>query len=433
MFTTLAMKDVIFPEDFLFGAGGAGHQIEGDNIHSQFHEFETSHPDWFPVRAGKACNAWEMYPEDIELFKSLGWKVYRMSIEWSRIEPEMGVYSQVALRRYIDMLERLNAAGIKVSVTTHHWSHPLWFEKMGGFRDRKNIPYFLHHLDWLVPQIKDLVHSWNVLNEFTNHGTAPASYPLMKNLTVAHALGYHTIKKYTDAPVSSTHALIHWQPYRGNDEFDRIAAKDLDWATNGYFIHALETGEMVLPYTEGETIPELKNSFDYWALNYYTRHMASARTENMTTRRYEFDRVSMINGDIYHEEFYPDAFVEHLPRFKNKPVYICENGVAADDDRLRIVYLAKHLAALKEAMDQGVDVRAYMHWSAMDNYEWGSFLPRFGLVHVDFDTFKRTPKNSAYFYRDVIRQHGITKAVREKWLEPLCDFKTYELPIKKGS
>lgn len=433
MFTTLSMKDVIFPKDFLFGAGGAGHQIEGDNIHSQFHEWETTRPECFRLPAGKACNSWELYREDIALFQSLSWQIYRMSIEWSRIEPEQGVIDQTALRRYIDMLERLNNAGIKVSLTTHHWSHPLWFEKLGGFAKRENIKYFLKYLDFLVPQIKDFVHSWNVLNEFTNHGTNPQSFNLMKNLTVAHALGYHTIKKYTFAPVSSTHALIHWQPYRSYDEFDRCAAKMLDWSTNGYFIHAMETGELVLPHLEGETVPEVKDSLDYWAINYYTRHMASGRTENLTTHRFEFDRVSMIDEDVYHEEFYPDAFVQHLPRFKNKPVYICENGVAADDDRFRIVYLARHLAALKEAMDLGVDLRAYIHWSALDNYEWGSFKARFGLIHTDFQTFKRTPKPSAYFFQDIIKNHGITHAIRKKWLEPLCDFKTYELPVKKGS
>ncbi len=433
MLTVKSMKEVIFPEDFLFGAGGAGQQIEGDNIHSQFQEWETTHPDWLPHPAGKACNCWEMYKEDTELFRSLGWKIYRMSIEWSRIEPEQGVYDQTALRRYIDMMERLNQAGIKVSVTAHHWSHPLWFEKLGGFEKRENIKYFLKHLDYLVPKIKDLVYNWNVLNEFTNHGTNRNCFGLMKNLTVAHALGYHTIKKYTDAPVSSTHALIHWQPYRAVDEFDRTAAKVLDWATNGYFIHAMETGEMVLPYTEGESLPELKNSLDYWAINYYTRHMASARTENLTTCRYEFDRVSMVDGNIYHEEFYPDAFVEHLPRFRNKPVYICENGVCADDDRIRLIYLARHFAAMKEAMDQGVDLRGYIHWSAMDNWEWGNWHPKFGMIAVDRETFKRTPKPSAYFYKDVIENHGITKEVHRKWLDPLCDFTTYNFPRKKGS
>lgn len=433
MLPILSMKDINFPDHVLFGAGGAGHQIEGDNIHSQFYEWELASPENVSEPSGKACNGWEMYKEDIDLFKEMGWQIYRMSIEWCRIEPEEGVYDETALRRYIDMLERLNNAGIKVSLTTHHWSHPIWFERLGHFEKRENIKYFLRHLDYLVPKIKDYVHSWGVLNEFTNHGSNPAAFNLMKNLTIAHALGYHTIKKYTNAPVSSSHSIIHWQPYRSFDEFDRCAAKMLDWGTNGYFIHAMETGEMVLPYMDGEYVPEVKDSLDYWALNYYTRHMASARSKNLKTHRFEFDRCSMVNCDAYHEEFYPDALVQHLPRFKNKPVYICENGACAEDDRFRIAYLAQHLMALKEAMDMGVDLRAYIHWSAMDNYEWGSFEPKFGLIAVNRETFERTPKPSAYFYRDIIRKHGIDHELRKKWLENLSDFKTYELPVKQGS
>jgi beta-glucosidase len=360
-------------------------------------------------------------------------QIYRMSLEWARIEPEQGVYDQSALSRYLEILERLNNKGIKVSLTLHHWSHPNWFESLGGFEKRENIPHFLRHIEYVVPKIKDYVHSWNVLNEFTNHGTHLPAFPLMKNLTVAHALGYRTVKQYSSAPVSSTHALVHWQPYRSFDSMDRCAAKVLDWATNEYFIRALTTGEMILPYTEEEYLPELKDSFDYWAINYYTRHMASARTQNLCTRRFEFDRVSMIDHTMFHEEFYPDAFVQHLPRFTGKPVYITENGVAADDDRIRILYLARHLAALREAMNLGVDLRGYVHWALLDNYEWGSFKPRFGLVHVDFKTFQRTLKPSAHFFREIIENHGITDAIRDRYIRPLSDLTTYNLPIKTGS
>lgn len=433
MLTTLAMKDVIFPDDFLFGAGGAGHQIEGENIHSQFNQWEREERPCFPVKSGKACNHWEMYREDIDMMADMKLQIYRMSIEWARIEPEQGVYDQVALSRYLDMLELLNRKGIKVSLTLHHWSHPNWFEELGGFTKRENIKYFLKHLTYIVPKINDYVHSWNVLNEFNNHGVCPANFGLYKNLTVAHALGYHVIKQYSKAPVSSTHSLIHWQPERSFEPMDRCTAKVLDWAQNEYFIHAIKTGELILPYTDSETVPEVKDSVDYWAINYYTRHMASSRTANLCTHRFDFDRVSMIDHDMYHEEFYPDAFVQHLPRFTGKPVYITENGVAADDDRIRIVYLARHLAALREAMNMGVDLRGYVCWSLMDNYEWGSFKPRFGLVHVDFETFKRTLKPSAHFFREIIENHGITKAIREKYINPLCDLTTYNLPVKKGS
>lgn len=433
MLTTLKMKECLFPKNFLFGAGGAGHQIEGDNIHSQFNQWERENRPNFPVHSGKACNSWELYDEDIRIMKELGLQIYRMSVEWSRIEPEQGKHDEKALARYIDILEKLNSAGIKVSLTLHHWSHPNFFEELGGFEKRENIHYFTDHLNYLVPKIKDYVYQWNVLNEFSNNGTNPAAFNLMKNETIAHAMGYHTIKQYSDRPVSSTHAVIPWRPFRYNDPMDRAAAKVLDWSTNEYMIHAFETGEMVLPYTEAEFCPELKGAFDYWALNYYTRHMASGRTKNMTMRRHECDRVSMIDEDMYHEEFYPDGFIEELPRYKNKPIFICENGVCCDDDRIRLIYLARHMMALRDAMDQGVDLRGYIHWSFLDNYEWGSFKPRFGLVHVDFDTFKREIKQSGRFFSEMIKNHGITYAMRDKYLKPLSDITTYELPMKSGS
>ncbi|MEG1980461.1 MAG: family 1 glycosylhydrolase, partial [Victivallaceae bacterium] len=230
MLTTLQMKEVVFPDDFIFGAGGAGHQIEGDNIHSQFNQWERENRPCFPVKSGKACNSWELYHQDIKIMAELKLQIYRMSIEWSRIEPEMGKHDEKALARYLDMLENLAANNIKVSLTLHHWSHPNWFEELGGFYKRENIHYFIEHLNYLVPKIKDYVYQWNILNEFTNHGTNPAAFPLMKNLTVAHALGYHTVKQYSSCPVSSTHALIHWQAYSHTDPMDQCAAQVLDWA-----------------------------------------------------------------------------------------------------------------------------------------------------------------------------------------------------------
>lgn len=425
MFTTLAMKEVLFPESFLWGAGGAGHQIEGDNIHSQYNQMERDGKPNFPVKSGKTCNHWELYREDIDMFAEMKLQVYRMSIEWSRIEPEQGRHDEAALARYLDILERLTSRGIKVCLTLHHWSHPQWFEALGGFEKRENVQYFEKHLNYLVPKIKDYVHLWVVLNEFNNHGVNPPKFYLYKNLLLAHARGYHVIKQHSKAPVSSTHALIHWQPQRSFDPMDRAAAKVLDWCQNEFFIHAIKTGELVLPYTDAESCAEVKGSIDYWAVNYYTRHMASARTSNFTTTRFPFDRVSMIDEAMYHEEFYPDAFVQHLPRFTDYPIYICENGCCCDDDRLRIVYLARHLSALRESMKMGADVRGYIHWSVMDNYEWGSFKPRFGLVHVDFETFKRTLKPSAGFYREIIENHGITQASLDRYIRPLSDVKVY--------
>ena len=127
----------------------------------------------------------------------------------------------------------------------------------------------------------------------------------------------------------------------------------------------------------------------------------------------------MVPLPFYLEEMYPEGLIANLERLRDYPVYITENGVAADDDRFRIIYLALHLTALKEALERGVDVRGYFHWSLLDNYEWTSFIPRFGLVAVDFTTFQRTPKPSALFFRDIIAKNGFSGATVRKYLPHL--------------
>lgn len=425
MFSLLQMNEVFFPETFLFGTASAGYQIEGNNYNSNIYQDEISRPQNYPERAGACSNHWELYREDAELFGQLGWQVYRMSIEWSRIEPEPGRYDQDALRHYLDLMDRLRSKNIKLTITLHHWSHPIWFEKLGGFNKRENIQYFVRYLKFIIPLIKDYAYSFIPLNEFTNHGVNRNNWALMKNLTLAHAYAYRTIKSICSVPTSSTHALIPWDPRNYCDELDRRAADLNDWCTNEFFIRAMTTGEMLLPYTDGEYVPELKDSFDFWAITYYTRHFACAKKADLSCARYAHNQVRMIDYPFYLEEFYPDGFATHLPRFKGKEIHICENGLCADDDRLRIVYIASYLRSLRMAMDLGCNVVNYMYWSAMDNYEWGSFKPRFGLIGVDFNTFERTVKPSALFYQEIIRNHGITADIRDRWIKPLCDFKTY--------
>lgn len=127
----------------------------------------------------------------------------------------------------------------------------------------------------------------------------------------------------------------------------------------------------------------------------------------------------MIDKDFYLEEMYPEGMTAMLERFRDKPVYITENGCSCNDDRFRIVYLALYLSAVHDAVRRGMDVRGYLYWSLMDNYEWSSFLPRFGLVDVDFKTFERTPKPSAAFYREIIENNGFSQQILRKYLHEL--------------
>lgn len=423
MLGIFSMKErITFPDGFDWGSATAGHQIEGDNIHSSsWHREQEEH---FREPSGKACNFWNLWEEDFGLLSELGHRMFRMSIEWSRIEPEEGRHDDEALRRYLQMFETLRKRNIKLCLTLHHFSHPQWFEEKGEFRKRENADLFLRHLEFLIPKIAPYVDLWNIFNEF-NNGDSPDLYARKANCLAAHARAAALIRTFSRAPISTAHAMCPYQPHDPEDEFDVTRTRIRNWVVNDFFYHAIRTGEVLFPYRDGEEIPGLKNSCDYWSINYYTRHFVTARTAAGTAKRYECHRIRPIPRDFYLEEFYPQGLVDGLCTLRDRPVWITENGFCCDDDRLRILYLARHLQALSEAMEHSCDIRGYLYWSFLDNYEWSSFVPRFGMVDVDFKTFRRTPKPSALFFRDVIRQNGFSRDLLLHYLPEFRDWKIY--------
>lgn len=442
MYDVFSLPPITFPDAFLWGSATAGHQIEGDNIHSQNWANEQS-PEFYkddPERtvkapSGKACDHYRLYREDVELIAELGHQGYRLSIEWCRIEPEEGRWDQEAVAHYVDLLERLVQKNIQVFVTLHHFTQPLWFDRLGGFGNTANHRYFERYLNFLLPKISALVSGWNVINEFNLWGGLTAGgalAPLKYTMLRVHALGYHVIKQYSKAPVSSAHAFIHWFPRRFHDDLDRRMTDYADFITNEFFFHALRTGELVFPNADAEYAPEVKGAIDFWAVNYYTRHMVDARLAGLEGPRFQHKQLRMIPMPFYLEEMYPEGLIANLERLGDYPVYITENGCSCDDDRFRIVYLALHLSALREAMDRGVDVRGYFYWSLMDNYEWTSFIPRFGLVAVDRTTFVRTPKASASFYRDIVRANGFSGETLHRYLHELPTLAPLSVTARQG-
>lgn len=402
------MPAFTFPENFLWGSGSAAHQIEGDNIHNQWWHMEQKGNDpAIKTPSGKACNSYQMMDEDIALLKELGHQAYRFSVEWSRIEPEKNRHDPNAVRHYIEFLQKLKSAGIHTCVTLLHFTHPQWFEESGGFTEEKNIRHFVEFLEYIVPQLAPYTDSWTVVNEI-NLGSVYD--PVRRKIQLkAFAYGSAVVKSHSSSPVSAAHALIPCYPLRPYDELDVAAANLSNWATNEYFFHAVRTGEIILPQTDAEYVPELKNSCDFWALNYYHRRQVDSRKANLAADKMHFNNFRMCLGHGVDREFNPEVFVHAVAKLTDKPIWITENGVCTDTDEFRVIYLMLQLEAMRSAMElYGADIRAYFHWSLLDNYEWGNFDMRFGLAAVDRETFARSPKKSAYFYRDVIRCNGIS-------------------------
>ena len=413
MYDIFSLPDFTFPEKFIWGSASAGHQIEGDNIHSQIYRLEMENK--YPGKSGKACNNYELFLQDADMTAELGHQAYRFSVEWSRIEPAEGEWDESALDHYEKLLERLKGHGIRTYVTLFHFTCPQWFEERGGLTKKENIPYFLRYTEKVVKRLAPLADYWLVMNESFHTLWEPFGF----NFIRTHAQAYHLIKTLTKAPVSSAHMALQCYPNRYYDELDRIMTAVQDWKANGMLLHAVKTGELIAPGFDAEDCPEAKGAMDFWGLNFYVRNLVNSRRKDLSAPRYPHKKLRMIDLDFYLEEMFPEGATALLDRFSDRPIHITENGCSCNDDRFRIVYMALYLSAVHDAIKHGADVRSYLYWSLMDNYEWGSFVPRFGLVHVDFKTFERTPKPSAFFFRDIIQQNGFTQDILRKYLHEM--------------
>ncbi len=424
MYDIFSLPEFHFPKDFLWGSATAGHQIEGDNTASDFW-YRENLPGYQQERSGKACDNYRLFREDCKLIRELGHQAYRFSLEWCRIEPEEGRFDHAALNHYKEQCEILKNYNIKIFVTLHHNTVPQWFAAKGGFNDRKNIQYFLRYVKFAVTELNGLVDFYNIVNEAAYLGCSAELQDYLPgakrgiNYIIAHAKSYRLIKSLCNVPVSSAHMALQPYPNRYYDELDRTMTAFRDWLYNGCFMHGIETGEIVAPYIEAEECPELKGAMDFWSINIYTREIIDSRSRNLMAPRFPHKKLRMIDQRFYLEEMYPEGTTAMLERFRSRPVYITENGCSCNDDRFRIVYLALYLSAIHDAIKRGVDVRGYLYWSLMDNYEWGSYKPRFGLVDVDRQTFERRPKPSAAFFRGIIGENGFTQQNLRNYLAEL--------------
>ncbi len=416
MYDIFSIQDVKMPEGFLWGSAYAGHQVEGNNTNSSnWRSEQKGNPNPIGEPSGIACNSYEMYMDDVELVSKLGHQAFRTSVEWSRIQPDENSFSAEATEHYVKFFAALKERGIKVFCTMVHFSIPIWFEDKGGFNKEENLIYFERYLDYIVPKIAPYVDFYNVLNEFN---LGPEEFKI--NSVKFHALGYHTIKRYTTAPVSSAHAFVNYMPYRPNNKMDIASAQYRDANDNEFFFHAMRTGEIIQLGRDGCYLPEVKGTSDFWSVNIYTRTLTNA-LEKAGKADYYHKKLKMIDMEFYLDEFYPECMINTLTRLTDKPVYITENGCCCNDDRFRIVYMILHFSALRQCIDMGVDVKGFLYWSLLDNYEWWTFRPKFGLCSVDRESgmFERTPKPSAWMYKEIIENNGFHQGIIRKYIKEL--------------
>lgn len=403
-----------FPKDFLWGAATAAHQVEGGLINDWSRwELENAgkladegERKWgkekikiFPeilekenYISSRACEHYSRYKEDFLLAKKLGHNATRISLDWSRIEPEEGKFDQKVISHYLKVAEFLREIGLEPMVTLWHWPLPLWLADQGGWKNKKTIEYFSRFTDKMVRTLGSKVKFWLTLNEPEVYaansyfiGEWPpqekswwSTWVVFHNLIVAHREAYDVIKSIDDNLMVG---LAKHNTYfeKGDSAFITGVVKNVkDYAWNRYFLE------------------KTKDKLDFIGLNYYFHEKIFGwKVRNDDIKR------SDLNWELYPQGIYNVLF--DLKKY-NLPVYVTENGLADKKDKDRVWFIEESLKAVKKAIEDGVDVRGYLHWSLMDNFEWNrGFWPRFGLVEVDYKTMKRTPRSSAWRFKEIIR------------------------------
>ncbi|HPA72752.1 MAG TPA: glycoside hydrolase family 1 protein [Spirochaetota bacterium] len=420
------MEPFSLPSTLLLGAASSAFQIEGGDTGHSWHRWSLEPGR---IRDGSNCSAacdhWNRVAEDTSLMKKLGLQTCRLGIEWSRVEPAEGRFDESAIAHYRDEISRMRKAGIVPLVTLHHFSNPLWMEDSGSWLDYSAADRFERYVRRVVRDLGDLVADWVTINEpnvylyqsFVEGSFPPGTHSIrsyLKGARVmirAHIRAYaaiHGLRRgmgFDDTMVGVAHHLRLFDPLRGTF-MERKLSGLLNRLFQDIFLVGMASGRHLLPVGAGH--PSGRGNFqDFIGINYYSRDMISARPgKNLRVR--EGAPVNDLGWEIYPEGLYRvcrDAYW----RFR-KPVYITENGTCDFGDAFRARYIIDHLRQVKRLLNDGVDVRRYYHWSFMDNFELAEGLRyRFGLVHVDFDTQKRTIKKSGKLYAEIIAKRVVTK------------------------
>ena len=387
-------------DDFIWGSATAAHQIEGGNTNSDFWQLEHAGHGQFSEPSGDACDSYHRYDEDIRLLAEAGLKAYRFSIEWARIEPAPGEFSRAQLLHYRSMIDRCHAHGVLPIVTLHHFTSPRWFADGGGLRRVDAVERFASYVDYVSQILSDVewvvtINEPNIAALFAGLHNAPAEGedPISAQMALAggpdpalapilaaqHHAAREVLRAKTRAKIGWAVATQAFMPTEGNE----AKWQEVFDAWEGVFFDA----------TEGD---------DFIGIQSYTSQPVDA--DGPVPHPPHPDNT--LTGWAYR----PDALAINLRRIwelKGLPLLVSENGIATDDDERRIAYVTGALSGLKAAVADGVEVLGYCYWSLLDNYEWGSYTPTFGLIAVDRDgDFARTPKPSLSWLGTVASSNG---------------------------
>ena len=422
-------------QTFLLGAATAAHQVEGNNIYSDFWAQEQMENSNFAEPSRDACDHYNRYEEDILLLKEAGLNAYRFSIEWARIEPEKGRFDDKEIQHYRDVIKFCRKNGVEPIVTLHHFSSPKWLITEGGWESENTVRYFAGYCRYIAEKLGDLLTYVCTINE-ANMGLqmAAISRRFMKQMGINIQVGVNlpmqekqkaireeSAKVFGVDASKGIHTFLSQRTPQGDlliilaHEAARDAMKDvcphlkigLTLSLHDYqpADESAETSEKVRKEWEEEFLHYLPYIVkdDFIGLQNYTREIIGP---DGVQKAPEGAVLTQMNY-----EYYPQG-LEHVIRkvaeeFKGD-IIVTENGIAAEDDACRISFIETALKGVKSCIEDGIPVKGYMYWSLMDNFEWQKgFTMKFGLISVDRSNQKRTPKASLQFLGEQYGRTGI--------------------------
>jgi beta-glucosidase len=415
-----------FPPGFLWGAATSAHQVEGGNTLNDWWDWEQA--GRVPQSSGAACDHWNRFREDFDLAHALRHNAHRFSVEWSRIEPEPGRFSDDAVAHYRSVIAALAMRGIAPVVTLHHYTLPRWLARRGGLLAPEFEERFERFVAHVAPVFAEQVRWWITFNEPVvlvyksyllgqwppGHQSYPEALRAIRVLLRSHVRAYHVLKALApDSRVGIAKHVLALSSCDPRNPFDRLSTRTRDFLFNELFVDALHTGALRVPGLYWERLGSGR-TLDFIGLNYYTRDFV---------RNSGLDLPGLLGSACkleHHQyvgkrnslgwEIYPEGLGQFLARFRRfrLPLLITENGMSTERDEDRWFFLVLHLWQVARALGQGVPIVGYLYWSLLDNYEWANgYDARFGLIGVDYATQTRSVRESARRLADVIARNEL--------------------------
>lgn len=416
------------PEKLLLGVATASSQIEGGFTDSNWN-------DWYEkgkIKDGsnpeRANDHYRRFKDDINLMAEMNIEIYRMSIEWSRIQPKQGYFDEEVIAHYREEITCLQSKGIKVLLTLHHFNNPMWFERLGGFLNNKSSDIFLEFVSHIVLRLGDIVSEYVTINEPNVYVTSAyyfGEFPpghksfnecreVFTNLALSHIKAYKAIHEirvkmgFKDTKVGYASHVRIFEPYRKKNLSDKLATKLMDKLFQVGIDDVCMLGKVSFPIKNNKYFKEGKY-YDFIGINYYARSMVKMFEE--------FPKKDAPHNDMGWE-IYPEGIGKVAKRYfekYNTEIYITENGTADKEDKFRSKFIYDHL---KVITDCNAPITRYYHWTFIDNFEWiDGESCCFGLVQLDYETQKRIIRKSGNFYTDIIKNKGVTEQMYSKYVK----------------